>query len=70
MTNKTKEMYIFLALEFCNSYIINFDLWMSKAGMDTFVYIVHFVIEKWELCHVTIDFFETTNTFRSAIMGS
>jgi hypothetical protein len=42
MTNKTKEMYIFLALESCNSCTMNFDLWKSKARMDTFVYIVHF----------------------------
>jgi hypothetical protein len=28
------------------------------------------LIEKWKPCHVTIGFFETTNIFRSAIMGS
>jgi hypothetical protein len=49
---------------------MNFGLWMSKGGMDTFVYIMHFLNEKWEPCHVTIGFFETTNTSRSAIVGS
>jgi hypothetical protein len=29
--------------------------------MDTFVFIVHFLNDKWEPCDITIDFFETTN---------
>ncbi len=49
---------------------MNFDLWMFKGGMDTFVYIVHFLNEKWEPCHVTIGFFETTNISKSAIVSS
>ncbi len=49
-------MYIFSALESCNSCTMNFGLWMSKGGMDTFVYIMHFLNEKWEPCHVTIGF--------------
>jgi len=38
-----------------------FDLWMLKARMDTFVFIVHFLNDKWEPCDITTDFFETTN---------
>jgi hypothetical protein len=37
------------------------------VGVDTFVMLVHFLNSKWEYCHVTIDFFETTNTTRSAM---
>jgi hypothetical protein len=70
ITNKTKEMYTFSTLESCNSCTMNFDLWMSKAKMNTFVYIVHVLNEKWEPCHVTIGFFETTNTYGNAIVGS
>jgi hypothetical protein len=40
---------------------------MSRVGVDTFVMLVHFLNSKWEYCHVTIDFFETTNTTRSAM---
>jgi hypothetical protein len=43
---------------------------MFNVGMDTFVYIVHFLNEKWERCHVNIGFIETTKTFGSAIVGS
>jgi hypothetical protein len=37
---------------------------MSIVGMDTFVFIVHFLNDKWEPCHVTIGFFETTKNFK------
>ncbi len=70
MTNKTKKMYTFSALESCNSCTINFDLWMFKTRMDTFVYIVHFLNKMSKSCYLTIGFFETTKTFRSAIVGS
>ncbi len=35
--------------------------------MDTFVLNVHFLNDKWEPCHVTINLFETTKTFRSVM---
>jgi hypothetical protein len=35
--------------------------WMSRGGVHTFVLIIHFSNDKWELCHVTIGFFETAN---------
>jgi len=54
---KTKEKYIYLTLESCNTCMISFDLWMSRAIVDTFVLIVHFLNDKWEPCHVTIGFF-------------
>jgi hypothetical protein len=31
--------------------------------VDTFVFIVHFVSELWEPCHVTIGFLESVKTF-------
>ncbi len=46
---------------------MSFDLWMSRVKMDTFVLIVHFLKDKWEPCHVTIGFFETTKTSRNAM---
>ncbi len=44
MAKKTKEKYTFKILESCNSCIMNFDLWMCKAGMDIFILIVHFLM--------------------------
>ncbi len=63
MVEKAKDKYISI-FEFWNSCNMSFDLWMSKAKMDTFVFIVHFLTDKWVPCHVTIDFFETTKNFR------
>jgi len=36
---------------------------MSREGIDTFIFIVHFLNDKWECCHVIVRFFETINTF-------
>jgi hypothetical protein len=46
---------------------MNFDLWMSKGGIDTFVLIVHFLNNKWESCHVTMGFFEIIETIGNAL---
>jgi hypothetical protein len=59
MAKKTKEKK--KTLKSCNSCTMSFDLWMLRARMDTFVFIVHFLNDKWEPCDTTIDFFETTN---------
>ncbi len=64
---KTKEKYISLTLESCNTCMISFDLWMSRARVDTFVLIVHFLNDKWEPCHVTIGSFEIVETFGNAM---
>jgi hypothetical protein len=68
LAKKTKEKFIFEALESCDTCIINFDLWMSKGGVDTFVLTIHFLNHNWEPGHKIIGLFETTNTF-GAIMA-
>jgi hypothetical protein len=35
--------------------------------MDTFVMIVHFMNDKWEPYHITIDVFEIVNTSKNAM---
>jgi len=40
---------------------------MSRGGIDTFVLIVHFLNDKWEPCYITMSFFKTTKTIRSAL---
>jgi hypothetical protein len=47
--------------------MVSFDLWMSRVGVDTFVFIVHFLNDKWELCHVTIGFFEIVETSKNVM---
>jgi hypothetical protein len=66
MVEKAKDKYISI-FECWNSCNMSFDLWMSRVGVDTFIFIVHFLNDKWEPCHVTIDFLETTNHFRIAM---
>jgi hypothetical protein len=66
MPKKTKEKYIVKSLESCNSCTLSFDLWMSRARVNTFVLNVHFFNDKWP-CHVTINLFETTKTSRSVM---
>jgi hypothetical protein len=67
LTKKTKEKFIFEALESSNTCIVNFDLWMSKRGVETFVLIVHFLSHNWKPSHIKIGLFETTNTFGAAM---
>ncbi len=61
LPKKTKEKYTTKSLKSCNSCTVSFDLWMSKAKVDTFF------INKWEPCHVTMIFFETTKKSKSSI---
>jgi hypothetical protein len=67
LAKKTKEKFLCEALESCDNCIVNFDLWMSKGGVETFVLIVHFFNHYWEPGHITIGLFETTNTFGVAM---
>jgi hypothetical protein len=67
IAERTKERFVSPTLDSCNTYIVSFDLWMSRGGVDTFVLIVHFLNDKWEFYHVTIGFFEIVDTSRSAM---
>jgi hypothetical protein len=62
LAKKTNKKFIFEALEACDICMVNFDLWMSKGGVDTFVLIVHFLNHNWELGHITIGMFEIAET--------
>jgi hypothetical protein len=44
-------------IDSCNTCIVSFDLGMSRAGLDIFVLIVHFLNDKLELCHVIVGLF-------------
>jgi hypothetical protein len=41
---------------------------MSKGGVDTFILIMHFLNDKWELCYITMRFFEIVDTSGSAMV--
>jgi hypothetical protein len=40
---------------------------MSRGNVNTFVLIMHFLNKKQEPYHITIGFFEITNTYESAM---
>ncbi len=57
MPQNIKDKLVFPTIDSCNIYISSFDLWMSQGGVDIFVLIFHFLNDKWEPCHVILDFF-------------
>ena len=40
---KTMERYVLPAIASCTTASITFDLWMSRAGFDTFAFVVSFI---------------------------
>ncbi len=67
MAKRTKEKFVSLTLDSCITCTSRFDLWMFQGGVDTFVFIIHFSNHKWELCHVIIRFYETTDATSNAM---
>jgi hypothetical protein len=67
IVERTKERFVSPTLHSCNTCTVPFNLWMSRGGVDIFVFIMHFLNDKWEPCHVTIGFFEITDTYGSAM---
>lgn len=41
---------------------IKFNLWMSRAGFETFRLVVNFVNAAWKPCHITLEASETSGT--------
>ncbi len=54
LPKRIKERFIYSIFDVCNTCIVSFDLWMSRV--DIFFLIVHFLNDKWEVCHVIVDF--------------
>ncbi len=44
---KTRQLYVLLALAKCHSAITSFDLWMSKDGHDIFALMINFLGVDW-----------------------
>ena len=64
---KTMERYVLPAIASCATASITFDLWMSRAGFDTFALVVNFIDDCWEPRHVTVGLFEAHDTSGVAI---
>jgi len=53
-------------LESTTTIAINFDLWMSKGGVDTFVLVINYLNEAWTPRHVIVGLFEVHEITRNA----
>jgi hypothetical protein len=61
LVEKTMFTCVHLAFANCISSTCTFDLWMSKGAHDVFV-VDNFLSYKWEAKHITIRFFEMSNS--------
>lgn len=64
---KTMELYVLPAIATCATPTITFDLWMSRAGFDTFALVVNFIDDCWVPRYVPIGLFEAPNTSGGAL---
>ncbi len=55
------DTYVLPTLLSCVTSSVNFDLWMSQSGFDTFALVMNFIDDGWVPKHVTISIFETPN---------
>jgi hypothetical protein len=58
----TMERYIYPLINNCEIMTVTFDLWMSRAGYDTFAVVVNFVDKSWVPQHVTMGLFGAPKT--------
>jgi hypothetical protein len=54
----TMERYVYPLINSCETVSVTFDLWMSRAGYDTFAAIVNFVDKSWIPQYVTMGLFD------------
>jgi len=64
VAKKSKKNFVSPSFASCSTCTMSFDLWMSIGGIDIFVFIVHFLNNKWEPCHVIMGFFKIMETIR------
>jgi hypothetical protein len=69
MVKKTMQLHVLLRLAKATTLSINFDLWMSIGGIDTFVLVINYINESWMPQHVTIGLFEVHETIGLSMVG-
>jgi len=67
MVKKTLDQHVLPNLKTIAIVLANFDLWMSRGSVDTFVLVINFLNEAWVLMHVTIELFEVHETFEQSM---
>jgi len=56
------EMHVFPKFTSATIVYISFDLWMLRGGVDTFTLVINYLIEVWELMHVTVGLLKVNET--------
>jgi hypothetical protein len=62
LIENTQKKFIFEVLEYRNTFIVIFNLWISKVGVDR-LWWYDFMNDDWEHGHVTINLFETLHIY-------
>jgi hypothetical protein len=55
---KTKQLYVLLALAECHFATTSFDFWIFKGAYDVFGLIINFLRKDWQPKRVAIGLFE------------
>jgi hypothetical protein len=55
-------------MESTTTIAINFDLWMSKGGVDTFVLVINYLDEACTCRHVVVGLFKVHEITRNAMV--
>jgi hypothetical protein len=61
------ERYVYPVINNYDTVTVTFDLWMLRAGYDTFAVVVNFVEKSWVPQHVTMGIFNAPTTSRIAL---
>jgi hypothetical protein len=69
MVKKTMQLHVLPGLAKATTLSANFDLWMSKGGMDTFALVINHLNESWMPQHVTIGLFEVHEIIGLSMVG-
>jgi hypothetical protein len=67
---KTKQLYVLLALAECHFATTSFDFWIFKVAYDVFALDINFLRKDWQPEHVTIGLFEMIETTSQALVKS
>ncbi len=69
MVQKTMNLQVFPNLKCKAIMFTNFDLWMSRGGVDTFALVINSYNDSWIPMHVTVGLFEVHDTTRASMVG-
>ncbi len=62
MVKKPMNLHVFPNFKFGGTMFVNFDLWMSKGGVETFALAINHLNDSWTFMHVIIGSFEVHDT--------